>query len=196
MLTLTLETERLLLRPVEERDLDVAIEMFTDPDVMQFLGGETMSIAEVREEMPTYTKRCAVGAIGIWCIEDRSSQEKLGSVFLLPLPIEKDDTDWDLVVGDQLPNAEIEIGYSLRKSVWGKGVATEAGKRLLQFAFDETALEEIVAVIDEGNLASQRVLEKIGLVSVGQRYAYDAECPGFAITRPQWLERNRSKSHV
>ena len=189
MSDLVLETERLILRPVEDSDLDVAIEMFTDPEVMEFLGGETMSIAAVSEEMPTYTKRCAGGAIGIWCIVDNSNQEKLGSVFLLPLPIEKGDTDWDLVVGDQLPNAEIEIVYSLKKSAWGIGVATEAGRRLLQFAFEETTLDEVVAVIDEGNIASQKVLEKIGLLSQGHRYAYDAECPGFAITRQQWLEK-------
>ena len=145
-------------------------------------------------EMPTYVKRCAGGCIGIWCVVDRSSKEKLGTAILLPMPIEEDDTNWDLVVGDELPDCEIEIGYMLRRSAWGKGYATEATNRLLEFAFEETPLEELVAVIDPENAASQRVLEKCGLVHEGIRRAYAEECPGFRITRQQWLERNSNAS--
>ncbi len=82
----------------------------------------------------------------------------------------------------------------LIRSVWGKGYATEATKRLLKFAFEETPLEELVATIDPQNTASRRVLEKCGLVHEGIRRAYAVECPGFRITRQQWLERNLNAS--
>jgi RimJ/RimL family protein N-acetyltransferase len=125
---------------------------------------------------------------------ERRTEEKLGTAILLPLPIEEDDTNWDLVVGDGLPDGEIEIGYILKRSAWGKGYATEATDRLLKFAFEETPLEELVATTDPENTASQRVLEKCGLLYEGMRRAYAAECPGFRITRQQWLETSQRDS--
>ncbi len=113
---------------------------------------------------------------------------------LLPLPIEEDDRNWDLVVGDDVPDCEIEIGYILKKSAWGKGYATEATKRLLKFAFEETPLEELVATTNSENTASQRVLEKSGLVYEGMRRAYAVDCPGYRITRQQWLENSQRDS--
>ena len=74
---LHIESASLLLRPVQESDLDLAVEMFTDPEVMKYLGGETFSPEDIAEEMPTNTKRCAGGAIGIWCLIDKACQEKL-----------------------------------------------------------------------------------------------------------------------
>ena len=98
------------------------------------------------------------------------------------------------MVGDDLPDCEIEIGYILKKSAWGKGYATEATNRLLKFAFEETPLEELVATTDLENIASQRVLEKCGLVYEGMRRAYAEECPGFRITRQQWLDNSQRDS--
>ena len=192
-MNLDLKSERLLLRPFAETDSDVAIELFTDPAVIRYVC-ETYTEQQVVEEMPKYTKRCAGGCIGAWCVVERATQEKLGMAILLPLPIEEDDRNWDLVVGDDVPDCEIEIGYILKKSAWGKGYATEATKRLLKFAFEETPLEELVATTNSENTASQRVLEKSGLVYEGMRRAYAVDCPGYRITRQQWLENSQRDS--
>ena len=96
-------------------------------------------------------------------------------------PIELDDTDWELVAGEQIPEGDIEIGYILKKSAWGKGYATEACNRLLKFAFEETPLQEVVAVIDAENTASRKVLEKCGLSYQGQVRSYAGSNPGFRI---------------
>ena len=192
-MNLDLKSERLLLRPFAETDSDVAIELFTDPAVIRYVC-ETYTEQQVVEEMPKYTKRCAGGCIGAWCVVERATQEKLGMAILLPLPIEEDDRNWDLVVGDDVPDCEIEIGYILKKSAWGKGYATEATKRLLKFAFEETPLEELVATTNSENTASQRVLEKSGLVYEGMHRAYAVDCPGYWITRQQWLENSQRDS--
>lgn len=187
---LVLTSERLLLRPLAEEDVDLGLVLLTDPEVMMHVG-ETQTRDQVIRDMPTYVKRCAGGRIGIWCVTERATGEKLGTAILLPLPIDLDDTDWNLVEGPELPDGEIEIGYLLKRSAWGKGYATEAAGRLLRFAFGETPLEEVVAVTAPENEASQRVLRKIGLIHEGTRRAYAAECPGFRLTRDQWLERTR-----
>ena len=127
------------------------------------------------------------GCIGVWCVRDRQSGEKLGTSLLLPIPIDLDDTDWSLVAGEDLPEGEIELGYLMKRSAWGKGYATEAAGRLLRFAFEESPLEEVVAVTDPDNRRSQQVLRKIGMTDEGLRRAYRTLCSGFRITRRQWL---------
>ena len=192
-MNLNLNSERLLLRPLVAADADVETEMGTDPEVMKYVG-DMETEEQIVRNMPKYTRRCAGGCSGVWCVIERWTTEKLGTAILLPLPIEEDDTNWDLVVGNDLPDCEIEIGYMLKRSAWGKGYATEATKRLLKFAFEETPLEELVATTDPANATSQRVLEKCGLICEGMRRAYAVECPGFRITRQQWSERNLNAS--
>lgn len=190
VMNLVLKSRRLLLRPLAETDLDVGMSILTDPAVMKYVG-KPYTRERVVKELPTAMKRCAGGCIGIWCVIDRSTEEKLGTAILLPMPIEEEDTDWDLVVGDDLPDCEIEIGYLFKPSAWGRGYATEACRRLLKFAFEDSPLEEVVAVTDPDNTASQNVLRKSGLTEEGPRRAYASLCPGFRMTRRQWQEQNR-----
>lgn len=182
---LELETQRLLLRPLTLNDEDLGVELFTDPEVMRYVA-EVETSASVRTGMPKYVRRCGGGCIGIWVIVDRVTGEKMGTGVLLPLPIVSDDTDWDLIEGPELPDAEIEVGYILKQSAWGKGYATEVASRLLRFAFEETPLDEVVAVTDPDNAASRHVLQKCGMTFRGMRRAYAGECTDFYITRKQW----------
>lgn len=165
------------------------MDLLTDPEVMKYVLAPYTKEKVVRE-MPLYMRRCAGGCIGGWCVIDRSTKEKIGVVELLPMPIDEEDRDWNLVVGDEVPDCEIEIGYLFKQSAWNKGFATEACTRLLKFAYEETPLDEIVAVTDPENTASQNVLRKCGLADVGMRRAYAEQCPGFRITREQWLQRS------
>ena len=62
---------------------------------------------------------------------------------------------------------EIELGYRLGRRWWRRGYATEAASACLRFAFGELGLERVVAVTDPDNVASQRVLAKIGMARGG-----------------------------
>ena len=190
---LILKSERLVLRPMATCDLDLSIELCTSPDVMKYVG-DVETEDQIIRKMPNYVKRCANGSIGVWCVADLLTNEKLGDAVLLPLPIDEDDTNWDLVSGDHLPEAEIEIGYMLKKSAWGKGYATEICRRMLKFGFEETPLPEIVAVTDPKNTASQNVLKKSGLREKGMRRAYAEQCTAFRMTRQQWQESSQEYS--
>ena len=165
-----LKTDRLRLRPLAETDLDMELELLTDHMVTRYVC-EDVTAEQVTQWLPTMVKRCAHGCIGIWCVIDREDDEKLGHAVLLPLPIEESDTNWDLVTGDDVPDAEIEVGYLFKQSAWGKGFATEACKRLLKFGFEDAPLQEIVAVTHPDNGASQNVLRKDGMVEEGMRLA-------------------------
>jgi ribosomal-protein-alanine N-acetyltransferase len=184
---LELETDRLLLRPLAQGDWDLALEMFTDPEVMEFVA-DVISEEALAAEMKAFIRRGAGGRVGVWCVLQRETGEKLGTAVLLPLPIEESDTDWSLLQEDRYPDADIEVGYMLRRSAWGKGYATEACRRLVQFAFEETELDEIVAVTDSRNAVSQKILRKCGLRDEGLRRAYADECSAFRMSRKQWME--------
>jgi ribosomal-protein-alanine N-acetyltransferase len=184
-MNLKLLTKRLLLKPLHSNDLDFCLEMFTDPEVVKYADG-LMSKSAIRKEMSNWTKRGGNGCIGVWCITDRSSGEKYGSVALLPIPIEEDDTDFNLVVPGKMPDGDIEIGYFLKRSAWGRGFATEACKLVLQFAFEKTPLHEVVATLEEENIASRNVLEKAGFRHHGTRKCYGEDGPDYRISRHEW----------
>ena len=186
---LNLYTKRLSIRPLTLDDIDLGITLFTDDDVCRYIGG-IQTEEEIRTEMPKYIQRCCGGSVGVWCVRDRFTEEKLGTGVLLPMPVNEDDTDWGLVQGPDLPDAEIEVGYILKPSAWGKGYATEICRRLLEFAFTDSPMKEVVACIDDRNSASRNVLLKSGMEEEGIIRAYNTDAPGFRITREQWLEKN------
>ena len=191
LMKLELLTERLRLSPVANDDVDLCLEMFTDPDVAKYAGG-VMGVDEIRKNMSNWIKRGGNGCIGIWCISDRDTGDKYGSVALLPIPIDEDDTDFGLVIPGIMPNCEIEIGYFLKRSAWGNGYATEACKRLIRFAFQETPIDKVVATFEDENAASKHVLIKVGFIDRGRMHCYGEDSPIYRITRDEWNESIQS----
>jgi len=183
---LILETDRLILRPLAADDLDIAITLWTDPEVTRYVARRPFPKDEMSQKMPIWIRRCAGGAVGIWCVIRKDTGEKLGSAVLLPLPVDVDDTDWSLVQGDTLPDGEIEIGYVYKREAWGHGYATEACTRLLQFAFEASSITDIVAVTDPENHASGHVLTKCGMQPVGMIHSYTEDLPGYRLSADQW----------
>ena len=191
-MNLSLTSERLLLTPFSDAEIDMAIEMFTDPEVLRHAGG-AMEEQKIRAQMENWTRRGGNGCIGIWCIKNRDTLERYGSVALLPMPIEDNDTDYSLVVPGTMPDGDVEVGYFLRRSAWGNGFATEACRRVLQFAFEESPLNEVVATFEAGNEGSRRVLEKSGFTHRGTRRCYGEDGVDYRISREQWLTARRGR---
>jgi len=188
---LDLFSERLILTPLQLSDIDLAVDLWTDPEVVKYIC-DVPTEAEIREEMPDSIRRGGNGCIGIWCIADRRTGDKLGSAYLLPMPTEEDDVDYDLIVMGLMPDADIEVGYFLKPSAWGQGYATEVCKRILQFAFQEASLNELVASVDANNLASKNVLEKSGFRYLGQALCWGKDGPIYKISCDEWIELQRS----
>jgi len=187
-MNLELYTERLVMAPLAPNDVDVALEMFTDPEVTEYVDG-VMSAEMICKEMSNWVKRGGNGCIGIWSVSDRKTGEKYGSVALLPMPIDEDDTDYSSVIPGKMPDGDVEIGYFLKRPAWGRGFATEVCCRLLRFAFQKTSLTEVVATFDEKNIASENVLKKAGFVDKGKMRCYGEIGPNFRITREEWSMR-------
>ena len=168
--TLAFTSERLSYRPLAMDDLDLALALFTDETVTRYVC-DVHTPAQVEQSMADSVRRGGDGCIGIWCVRRLDTGEKIGSAVILPLPVDTDDTDWRLVRPGHWPEEDLEIGYLLRPSAWGS--------------------DEVVAVTDPANHASQRVLHKIGMREEGTRRAYATQCSAFRLDRDGWWSRQR-----
>ena len=147
-----LETERLVLRRFTSADADNLVSLDADPDVMRFVtGGIPTSRAEIQNEvLPAflaYYQRYE--GYGFWAAIEKATGEFLGWFHFRP----RQDS----------PPGQVELGYRLRKSAWGKGYATEGSRALIRKGFTEHGVQRVVAGAMAVNLASRRVMEKAGL---------------------------------
>jgi RimJ/RimL family protein N-acetyltransferase len=167
------ETARLLLRPLTSADLDGFAAMNADPDVMRYIGdGKPQTRGQTHLRIYAILDHWDQHGFGLCAIVDRVTRAFIGFCGLQYL----DNT------------SEIEVGYRLAKPFWGAGLATEAARASLRQGFDEFGLDRIVAVVQPGNIASQRVLEKIGLRFVEDARFYNTDVKYYAITREEHLK--------
>ena len=91
----------------------------------------------------------------------------------------------------------IDIGWRLKKEVWGKGYATEGAKQCLKYAFNNLKLERIISIYTEKNIKSENVMKKIGMVKVGsfnhpklKEYPTLEKCICYEINKNMWQQTN------
>ena len=149
--TVTLTSDRLLLRPFRIEDAQAMYQTWTsDPEVTRFL---TWSPHQSVEE----TKLL----LASWCKRYRDTQRSTVAVTL---------KDTGELIGSfcamtTIRRKTLMIGYSYGKAFWGKGYATEAAKRVVLYLFSETPCDTVTARYHIDNKASGRVLAKTGLVT-------------------------------
>lgn len=143
-----IETERLLLRRVEEPDATVLGELWSDPKVTRYMRGPR-DFEKVRLKLEAEAHAVIVHATGWWPVVEKASGRVIGDCGL----IEKE------VDGRE----EIELIYVFAYDSWGKGYGTEAALALRDHAFYGQGLPRIIALIDPENHASARIAEKIGM---------------------------------
>ena len=149
-----IETERLILRPHCESDFDGIHEYATDQDVVKFMQWGPNTLDETRFFLDT-------------CIANQKHAERLSYDFAV---VNREDGSFLGTVSLRLssPSARAaELGYTYQKRAWGRGIASEAARRMVDFGFDELGLTRIFATCNPVNYASARVLQKCGLVLEG-----------------------------
>jgi len=161
-----LETERLLLRPLESGDFNALYEtVFGDPDVNWT--GTIRPREQARKSLDDKLEHIRRHGFGMLAVVERSNNELIGYAGLQHL----EDGD------------DVEIGYYLGRRAWGRGLGTEVAEELLRAAFETLGLECIVAVVRPENEASKRVLEKAGLRFAEHAHHYGADVELWAIRK-------------
>ncbi|NBN65591.1 GNAT family N-acetyltransferase [Pannonibacter tanglangensis] len=148
----SLETDRLLLRPWEDADLDAFAAMNADPEVMRHFPA-VMSPAETAAMMARMRSKLATDGFGVFPVIRKADGRFVGFVGLnrpaYPVRLPFDPC--------------VEFAWRLVRDAWGQGYATEAARAWMRFGFETLDLDEIVAFTAAGNRASRRVMERLGM---------------------------------
>ena len=182
----SLLTERLLIRDVTEADAESMFELDSDPAVMRYIGPRLASdTAWYRDRIRTkFVPQQTHPWHGVRVVCDRTSGDFLGSVSIRPANESPDADPLGWTRAD-----EVEIGFRFRRSVWGRGVATEALKPLIAIALADPTTAAIVAYADKSNAASLRVLQKLGLDRVGEVLLTGSSEPTVKLSLPFEMTR-------
>ncbi|WP_374300126.1 GNAT family N-acetyltransferase [Ferrovibrio sp.] len=170
-----IETERLVLRRFAGADWETLARFYGDDTVMRhMLPGRGLPRAEAAERAKSnihnFNDHWERRGYGVWAVEDRASGRLLGQCGLR----------W-------IAEAEqTELLYLFSKTVWGRGLATEAGRAALQYAFEAHGLDKLIALTAPGNKASQRVLGKLGFRYDGEAPLWERIVSWFALPREAW----------
>ncbi len=164
-MTTIYQTQRLIIRRwIPEADAVQVFEMYSDPEVMRFIGGmieESVEAqqAKLQQVIDRYTQ--LNNGTGAWAIVEKETGQIVGTVLLKQLPD-----------NESKPTQDYEVGWHLRKAYWAKGYATEAGKAAIEYGFNVLKLPIIYAVVRPENHASIRVTQRIGMMPMGRTHKY------------------------
>lgn len=171
-----LETKRLILRELELSDAQGMFELDSDPDVHKYLGELVVnSIEESIGRIENIRNQYLINGVGRWAVIEKESKSFLGWA---GLKLEEPRFFH--------PEKYYDIGYRLIKKFWGNGFATESAQASINYGFEKLNLTEIYADADTNNIASKKVLEKIGLKCVK---SFDDE--GFIV---DWYKISKNSS--
>jgi len=145
-----IETERLVLRPWVESDLEPFTRMNGDSEVMRFFPN-TLEPAQTEQFYHNIMHEFSEYGYGLYATEERDSGSFIGFVGF----------HWARFEVDFCPC--VEIGWRLDKKYWGKGYATEGAKACLSHGFSNLKLDDVYSFTSVINQPSQRVMQKIGM---------------------------------
>ena len=164
-------TKRLILRRWTENDREPFAALNADPKVMQHFPS-TLSRADSDAMIDRIEAHFDAHGWGLWAVETIADATFIGFVGLWPPSFTAHFTP------------AVEIGWRLAHHAWGNGFASEAAESVLHFGFDALGLNEIVSFTSTENIASQRVMQRIGMHrdSVDD-FDHPGISPGHRLTR-------------
>ena len=145
----TLETERLILTPMTIEDADLILELYNSPNFIKFIGNRNIKTLQDAENY-IYSKflpQIERLGYGNYLIRTKPDQKKIGGVGIF-----------------QREGLEVQdIGFSFLPDFEGKGYGFEAASNLMENAFENFNLKKIAAITSKENIASQKLIKKLGL---------------------------------
>jgi RimJ/RimL family protein N-acetyltransferase len=165
----TLSTDRLILRPFRDEDLDAYAEICADAEVMRYLGdGMPLSRVDAWRQMAFIIGHWQLRGYGMWAVEERENGAMLGRIgFFNP-------EGWP----------GFELGWMLGRHAWGNGYATEGARAALEYAWRGLGREHVISLIRPENTPSIRVAERLGESLEGKAEVFGNRALVYGIRRP------------
>ncbi len=151
---ISIETERLLLRPMEITDIDAMLRIFTDPLVIANFGIPPFKRHQMKQWVRRNLSHQDEFGYGLFSVILKSSSLLIGDCGL-----EQRDINGEMVA---------ELGYDFLSDYWHRGLATEAASAVRDHAFMKLRLPRLVSLIRVGNDASRRVAERVGMTLISE----------------------------
>jgi RimJ/RimL family protein N-acetyltransferase len=141
-----IETDRLLLRRFTHGDVDTVARWYADPEHTRHLAG-VQTRAQTEEALARWERHWAEHGFGILAIEWKETGELIGRTGPQYHRYWPDDP---------------EVGWALDRAWWGRGIATEAGRASVDWAFGPLGYARVASITTEPNVASRNVMAKLG----------------------------------
>ncbi|MEP2784276.1 MAG: GNAT family N-acetyltransferase [Pseudoruegeria sp.] len=165
------ESNRLRLEPHSVQHLADLNRMNNTPEIMQFLGGDIPEPLERTEEsINKIQRRWAKYGFGWWVLIEKTSDRVVGAACLQHLA--------------HLESNPLEVGWRLFPEFQGMGYATEAGQAAIDYAFGPVGIDYLTAVTHPQNIASQKVMQRLGMTNIGEQIHYDEVCATYELHKP------------
>jgi ribosomal-protein-alanine N-acetyltransferase len=157
-----LETPRLVLRRLLPEDLAGLFALYRDPEIRRYFPEGTLSYGETKEELEWFLDgHPERPELGLWATIYKETGALIGRCGLLPCVIDG--------------HAEVEVACLLDKAYWGRGLASEAARGIVRYAFDQLNLSRLICMIDPENQASINLAIRMGMAF--EREAADEKGP-------------------
>ena len=174
-----IQTERLIIREIEESDATGMFTLDSDPDVHEFLGKKPIkTIEEAKQSIEHIRKQYKANGIGRWAIIDKETGDFIGWTGLKYEQGLREDFDY------------YDLGYRLRKEYWVKKIATETAIASLKYGFEKMNLKEIGAAADINHIASNKILTKIGMKFIDKFEYVGLPHNWYNIKKEEWSAMN------
>jgi RimJ/RimL family protein N-acetyltransferase len=153
---MTLTSARLIYRAPTPADLDRLYAIYSDPQTQQFNpSGPMTEAAQAEALLARWTEHWELHGYGWWAIARRKAPDQVIGF-------------GGIAFHDYLGEQRMNLGYRFAVEAWGQGFATETGRTALYQAFVILGLSEVYGFVRPANIASARVLEKIGMQRCGE----------------------------
>ena len=146
---MSIETNRLILREFQPTDLQELALILADPKVMRFSPTGVNSVEQVQEKIQGFITCYKEFGFGKWAVVLKENNQLLGYCGIAIDRIDGSD--------------EKELGYRIDSRYWGQGLATEAASETVRYGFEQFNLPYLLGIVERANLASVKVLEKVGM---------------------------------
>jgi ribosomal-protein-alanine N-acetyltransferase len=184
----TLETERLIIRPFHLRDTEALHGILNQEEVTRYLPEDVMSSEEVKRILAWLTE----------CYQKNTPEHVVKLTLAVVQKENKGLIGWCGLGPLEFDPKEIEIYYGLSKEYWGKGIATEAAVAILGYGFNTLKLDKIVAITHSENIASIKIIEKMGMIfkkrigSLPAEHSFYEGCLYYSLKKENYINSRES----